>query len=212
MDTHLRSLKSAPYTTRHTIPSITKCSETYQRVMKQFRVNRTGAARIRRHLAHVNESSRGQNNMEEVEYLENSDEEPELAQSSRVTKLAAQRGWSLIRRTIDDIAKERKNADASFNWSFLRQHLMHMSDMQRARQELYERYIYKPNTWVDGLSEFPAHLFKKRKRVTDWRGKLITLPTNPRHMLLMKRSKSDVSATKTQNKTTKTRTTVSSLQ
>ena len=163
----------------------TSGSDTFHRVMKQVAVKSQRGRN--RNLC----DPRGAMVTEVIDDIE--DDDDEYGESSAVTKMAASRGWMLIRRTLEDISKERKNADASFNWSFLRQHLFHMSDMQRARQELYERYIFKPNTWADGLIDYPYHFFKKPKRVMDWRGQIITLPTNPRHVAMaMKRSQSDV--------------------
>ena len=76
-------------------------------------------------------------------------------------KQAARRGWQIIRRNIQEVAMERKKKK-SFNWSFLRQHIANMTDTEKARNDLYEKYIYKPsNWWTEGFVKFPSYLFEK---------------------------------------------------
>ena len=167
-------------------------SEAFHCVMKEFTVKSHQPVNKRR-LKTTWDPSSGLPTQNIIDYFEEIEDDEDIAacnKSSAVAKMTARRGWMRIRHTLDNIAKERKN-DASLSWSFLRQHLFHMSDMERARQELYQRYIYKPNTWADGLKEYPYHLLNKPKRVMDWRGQIITLPTNPRHVpMIMRHSKS----------------------
>lgn len=78
---------------------------------------------------------------------------------------AALRGWQIIRRNIQEVAMENKKKNSSYSWTFLRQHISNMTDTEKARHELYQKYIYKPSTWwSDGLVNFPAHIFDSKKQ------------------------------------------------
>ena len=73
----------------------------------------------------------------------------------------ALRGWQVLRRKMRDLTIERKKNNSSFNWSFLTHHLSNRNDHQKAREELYEKYIYKPTNWADGLVNIPPSVLDK---------------------------------------------------
>ena len=75
------------------------------------------------------------------------DGEPEDTVSLAV-KLRAQRGWALIKRKIQEKQMEKKNSGAMFNWKVLKATMSNMSDMEKARQDLYERYLYKNDEFM----------------------------------------------------------------
>ena len=58
---------------------------------------------------------------------------------------------------------ELKKKETAFNWSFLRQHIANMSDVERTRQEMYDKYLYNPTSWTEGLSHYPEHLLAKNR-------------------------------------------------
>ncbi|KAK2163060.1 hypothetical protein LSH36_86g02051 [Paralvinella palmiformis] len=74
---------------------------------------------------------------------------------------AASRGWAMIRRHIEEKAVERKQKSSAMNWTFLRQTISHMTDLEKGRQSLYERYLVNPDSWKDGFTNFPNELFDK---------------------------------------------------
>ena len=75
----------------------------------------------------------------------------------------ALRGWQIIRRNLQEVTTERKKKHSTFNWSFLRHHINHMSNQEKARQELYDKYIIKSHAWSDGLKNFPVHVVEKNQ-------------------------------------------------
>lgn len=70
---------------------------------------------------------------------------------------AAKRGWTLVRRAVQEIKMERQT-QADLQWSFLKQTITNMTDMEKSRQEMYKKYIYKPNTWGEGIENFEEKL------------------------------------------------------
>ena len=95
---------------------------------------------------------------------------------------AAIKAWNLIRTKIEEVADENKKNSTSFNWTFLSQHIAYMTDQQKARQDLYDKYIHNTNTWADGLVNYPHYLFtKSRQRALKYkwaRSMSLGLPTS----------------------------------
>ena len=82
-------------------------------------------------------------------------EEEEKMSPLRVTAL---RAWAKIRRNVHEVAMERRNTGAALNWSFLNQTIKRMTNMERGRQDLYEKYLKRPDDWKDGIIN--KHLLK----------------------------------------------------
>ena len=68
----------------------------------------------------------------------------EINEKQMALKLAARRGWNKIRRNIQEAQMQRKNSEANMGWRFLQATLRNMTDMERARQDLYKRYLFQP--------------------------------------------------------------------
>ncbi len=98
----------------------------------------------------------------EVQREDSDDDEDSLAEGIQGPQSRrAKRAWGLVRRHIEDVRVEKRKAAGSINWDFLRQTISAMSDMERARQDLYDKYLYKRNWWTEGLSQCPEHLRRK---------------------------------------------------
>ena len=52
-------------------------------------------------------------------------------------------------------------------WNFLRHTIKQMTDMERARQELYEKYIDNPDDWIKGLRNAPEYLVRRLQRAEE---------------------------------------------
>ena len=142
-----------------------KCSDVFKRIMTELGPKKTkkGDKRMSTStvvsknndaLAEADESEEDEDD-EDDEFLDGETED------ERRRRRRAQRAWSLVRRHIQELRVERRMAVGGINWDFLRQTISAMSDMEKARHELYERYIYKPNWWADGLTRCPDNLVRK---------------------------------------------------
>ena len=85
---------------------------------------------------------------------------------SAMSRFKTRRGWGLLRKTVLNKQMESKEQgnDASFNWSMLCTTINHMTDMQKGREVLYQKYIYEPNTWMKGFTNLPTHVLKHSLR------------------------------------------------
>ena len=75
----------------------------------------------------------------------------------------ARRAWARIRRYIQEQAMKNRNQKSKLQWSMLKQTLSHMNNMQQARADLYDRYLYRPESWTEGLTKIPENIFKKTR-------------------------------------------------
>ena len=76
----------------------------------------------------------------------------------KTAKRGAQRAWRVVRRHIREQRVEKRTATGSMNWDFLRQTLAAMTDLERTRQELYDKYLYRINWWTEDLTQCPERL------------------------------------------------------
>lgn len=76
----------------------------------------------------------------------------------------ARKAWGLIRQKIQEVALSRR--DISFNWKFLGQHISNMAAKEKAREELYEKYLYGDmDWWAQGLVNYPHHFFTHKRKL-----------------------------------------------
>lgn len=85
------------------------------------------------------------------------EDEDELRRREALRRRAL-RGWALIRRHVSEMKMKKKGKQGALNWNMLRHAMANMSDMEKARETLYDKYIYNPHTWLAGLSLIPEHL------------------------------------------------------
>ncbi|KAK2180544.1 hypothetical protein NP493_439g05022 [Ridgeia piscesae] len=76
------------------------------------------------------------------------------------------RGWSIMRRGLHEQLLEHRKAHTAVGWNLLQHTLDQMTDAERARQTLYERYLYDPdpNSWASGLVNYPQFLLDRKQR------------------------------------------------
>ena len=90
----------------------------------------------------------------------------EMDKVEKSRRQAAHRAWGRLRGHVHTMMVERANQKSTVQWSILKQTLKNMSNMDRAREQLYERYL-TPRVapgWTEGLSYCPEHIFKKGRR------------------------------------------------
>ncbi len=146
-----------------------KCSEPFKKIMNEM----APKPKIKKPERQESESKVGVAFEEKEEDEDDSEEESDLdddleddeAQVRRRRRRAL-RAWALIKRNVQEMRMERRKSAGSINWDFLRQTITALTDMEKARQELYDKYIYKPNWWADGLSQCPDHLLRKYSKGT----------------------------------------------
>ncbi len=75
------------------------------------------------------------------------------------------RGWKLLSRNFQEQHLEKKKqADVSTGWNLLIHAVKHMTDEEKARQVLYERYLNKTDFWAEGLVNYPQFLLERRQK------------------------------------------------
>lgn len=68
------------------------------------------------------------------------------------------RGWTIIRQYIAESASKRNAKDSNVKWRAVKQTVNSMSNMEKARVELYDKYLNKRyDSCLDGL-HVPEHL------------------------------------------------------
>ena len=80
---------------------------------------------------------------------EEPEEEPQVEQNS-TSKLFAKRGWKILKRQVQDTAMEHKCQPTKLNWAMLQHTVKQMTNVDRTRQDLYERYGILPTRLDDG--------------------------------------------------------------
>ena len=149
-----------------------KCSDTFKRIMNEIGPNKVKKTEKRMSVSSLGRrrstvideaDEKDVNEEEDDEDYEDDDDDfiSDYLDHTKRRRRPALRAWGLMRRHIQEVRVEKRMATGSINWDFLRQTISALSDMERARQELYEKYIYKPNWWADGLSRCPEHLIRK---------------------------------------------------
>ena len=88
----------------------------------------------------------------------------DAARLSRVLTANAQRAWGIIRRKVHDMIFERKKKENTCSWKFVHRTVTHMTGVEKARQDLYRKYIDNPNSWMEGIVNFPAHLRPENRK------------------------------------------------
>lgn len=85
----------------------------------------------------------------------------QLQNSNGRQKQAAKRAWAWVRRNVQEVSVAEKSKTSSLNWNVLHHTMANLSDMEQSRQDLYRRYLDKPNSWREGIQNFPTQLLQK---------------------------------------------------
>ncbi|KAK3600671.1 hypothetical protein CHS0354_029535 [Potamilus streckersoni] len=84
--------------------------------------------------------------------------------SNTITKECARRGWKVLKRDVQETVLKHKTSDAHLAWSILQQHFKGMSDMEKTRYELYQRYGVLPIIKPDGTSVLENTMLSDRAK------------------------------------------------
>ena len=97
--------------------------------------------------------------------LDEDEEEEVVDPHTEKLRRTARNAWRLIKRYINEQRMKNKNQKSGMNWSFLKQTLSNMTNMEKAREEMYKKYLYNedPREWTKGLSNVPDHIFQKAR-------------------------------------------------
>ncbi|KAH3693316.1 hypothetical protein DPMN_192720 [Dreissena polymorpha] len=122
------------------------------------------AARMMNRIAY-----KGQDEDEEddsFEYMGNdeSDAGDEYFEPEGIIQATAKRGWTVLKRQVNENVMEQKTQTQKLNWLMLQHTLKQMSNMERARQDLYERYGIVPTTLSDGRVVCENQMLSDRAR------------------------------------------------
>ncbi|OWF49835.1 uncharacterized protein LOC110451180 [Mizuhopecten yessoensis] len=105
---------------------------------------------------------------EEAEEEEEEDEQTQEAakakdmENMRSELKGAKRGWKLLRRDVKETALAENTKESKLKWTMVRHHLTCMTDLDRARQDLYERYGMVPVAQEDGSMQCKNVMWSKR--------------------------------------------------
>lgn len=91
------------------------------------------------------------------------DEEPEEQVKNMTSALGgAKRSWKLIKRSVNENAMEKNTEKTKLNWDMLAHHAKGLTDLERARQDLYQRYGLLPMLHTDGTYECRNVMWSER--------------------------------------------------
>lgn len=74
----------------------------------------------------------------------------------------AKRSWKLIKRSVNETAMEKNTEKTKLNWDMLAHHAKGLTDLERARQDLYQRYGLLPMVHTDGSYECRNIMWSER--------------------------------------------------
>ena len=171
-ENHIRQVNDTPLLMEFDEKTLDfKCSDTFKRIMNEIgpkkvktiekRMSVSSLGRRRSTIIDEADEKDASEEEDDEDYEDDDDYFSEDSDPTKRRRRPALRAWGLMRRHIQEVRVEKRMATGSINWDFLRQTITALSDMEKARQELYEKYIYKPNWWADGLSRCPEHLIRK---------------------------------------------------
>ena len=98
---------------------------------------------------------------------ESGNDEPDMAshpEAENVTVVLAKRGWKMLKRQVNETAMEHKIQSTKLNWAMLQHTLKQMSNTEKTRQDLYERYGVVPTTLEDGSVVCENRMLSERAR------------------------------------------------
>ncbi|XP_062578615.1 uncharacterized protein LOC134240533 [Saccostrea cucullata] len=98
---------------------------------------------------------------EETQEIE--EEKPETGMKEITSALGgAKRSWKLIKRNVNETALEKKTEKTKLNWDMLAHHAKGLTDLERSRQDLYQRYGLLPMLHKDGSYECRNIMWSER--------------------------------------------------
>lgn len=113
----------------------------------------------------VTEENIDEDTEEEADEAGNEDESDPMDCSAKpgecsltLTALGARRAWRRLRLHITETAMKNNSKESILGWRFLRLAVSSLSNLEKTRKELYERYLEKPESWTDALVNCPDHL------------------------------------------------------
>lgn len=81
-----------------------------------------------------------------------------------VNKDLAKRGWKVLKRQVNETALEHKTATTKMQWAVLKQTVKQLTNADKTRQDLYERYGIVPTVMEDGTSIMENRMLSDRAR------------------------------------------------
>ncbi|KAL4236730.1 hypothetical protein ACF0H5_005114 [Mactra antiquata] len=86
------------------------------------------------------------------------------AEPESTSKVLAKRGWKLLKRDINENTMEQKTNNKKLNWTILQHTVKQMSNTEKTRQDLYERYGILPRKMEDGTVVCENIMLSERAR------------------------------------------------
>lgn len=120
---------------------------------------------------HTTDAQMGKKSKEDAE--EHADEAVMefIETNKRLKRMAAQHAWRVLRRHVMDIVWEKrsKRLKKSFNWLILIQHLGNIENPLKGRRDLYDKYLNKPNIWLEKFkTKLPPEYVERNTRTEQW--------------------------------------------
>ena len=100
---------------------------------------------------------------EAVQKQEELDAKKKLKTAKKTPPGPKSRGWKILRNYLQEMHLEKQKTMNMGGWNFLTKTMKSLSNQEQARQDLYERYLYKPNAWTEGFSTLPPILQDRMK-------------------------------------------------
>lgn len=125
-------------------------------------------------------------NKEEVDTKHDEDEEEEQVDEAKVQEEhekdlksavgGAKRAWRVLKTHVHETAVEHRTTNVKMNWEAIRHHVSGITDLDKARIDLYQRYGFLPVVQEDGTKVCKNMMWLNRTRAR--------LLQNPNELLL----------------------------
>lgn len=136
-------------------------------LLKQKLNNMARSTMLASRMMHV-AVEKGQEDREKEESLEDEhvaeSGQESVGEPESVAKVYAKRGWKILKREVNETAMEQKIQSTKMNWTMLQHTLKQMSNVERTRQDLYERYGIVPTVLPDGTTVCENRMLSERAR------------------------------------------------
>ena len=95
---------------------------------------------------------------------ESEEVQPANDEENNLNKVFAKRGWKVLKRQVNETVLENKTASTKMQWSILKQTVKQMTNVEKTRQDLYERYGIVPTVQEDGTTIMENRMLSDRAR------------------------------------------------
>ena len=98
----------------------------------------------------------------DAEEIAEEEEETEPRQLKHSEMSTGKKAWRLLSQRVKEKALEENRNKSMGGWNLIALTVKRLSDTEKARQDLYEKYIYKQDAWTEGFVNYPKAFLERR--------------------------------------------------